>query len=489
MITLLPLLTSFIVIAFSVFFGLRFKSFHLLIFNIFYVFYSLWCPILLSLFGLSISDISPTYARDIGNINVSSLAFASTIVDYCLFALLFNLAFFLILQKSTSTTVISPLSAFGFFYINIKRIFFLSLIALFASLLLLFSSLSLQYLATLNIYNYSRLEGGLPNYNLSRILSDLSLFSTAIGIYLLLSETSSRKSPAICHSVLSHISKRSLSLYISLFSLVAFLNIFLCLILGNRSPLLFVFLFSFLLASTNVSSYRHNLKILLATILFFFVLYLIAVFRGVSFVDWSNVYNSSFGSSGFADALSSLFISSEVAAPFASLYNVYCDNTQPLFAHSFIYLLISFLPFPKSYLLDHLPNSYALYADNSLSSALDHGYTIHYVAALYLNGYEFFVYLGAIATGLAFLFFFTLSLSSRHNILLYNRFSLSLYLSSFALFASTPILLRNGPEGIKGIVISALIYPMLVVYAAFDPRRLRYQSKPTPVVLPTAPSS
>jgi oligosaccharide repeat unit polymerase len=163
----------------------------------------------------------------------------------------------------------------------------------------------------------------------------------------------------------------------------------------------------------------------------------------------------------FAYVISDLASSNESVAAHLSMYGALRKDIPLTYGSSFVWLITSAVP---SAVRAYRPQEvYEYYAD-SVGAIPGQGYTIHHATGWYLN----FGVLGLIAGAIIFGWIWST---------LYNRLEeirrprshvnrVFTVVSFFVFTANIPILVRDGPEAYKAVLVETFLIPTLILYMA-----------------------
>jgi hypothetical protein len=155
--------------------------------------------------------------------------------------------------------------------------------------------------------------------------------------------------------------------------------------------------------------------------------------------------------------LGQIFLSNEMFAAHFSLYGVCREQVQPVPGLSFRYLAAAAVP---RVLRDQRPpTTYDIYADGA-GLMPGQGYTIHQATGWYLNGGWGMLLAGGLVLGLAWGLLIRWRVRPPGSGLVVRIFSV---MGVSCWVAYLPILLRDGPELLKGMVVEGMAIPMLAV--------------------------
>lgn len=151
----------------------------------------------------------------------------------------------------------------------------------------------------------------------------------------------------------------------------------------------------------------------------------------------------------------------EAFAAHASMYGTLQKQVPLTYGASFIWLATSIIP--AVIRPDIVPIAYSHYAAHVGASA-DQGFTLHHAAGWYINFGVAGVVCGAMLFGWLWAQLFNAFGSMQA---MGSHFGRVFAATAFWTFtAYTPILVRSGPEGYKGVVVEALLIPTLLMVAA-----------------------
>jgi len=149
---------------------------------------------------------------------------------------------------------------------------------------------------------------------------------------------------------------------------------------------------------------------------------------------------------------------SESQAAHMSMYGVLSHNVDFTYGSSILYFVSSFVP--RLIWSDRPPDSYTLYTNATMVSD-EHGYNIHLATGWYLNFGLPGVIVGAILVALVWVGVFRMVLRNQEN---NSRWAVMWCCSFCFTSAFMAALMRNGPEGMKGMIVEAVIIPLVVAW-------------------------
>jgi hypothetical protein len=159
----------------------------------------------------------------------------------------------------------------------------------------------------------------------------------------------------------------------------------------------------------------------------------------------------------------------ESLAAHISLYGILLRNLDLTYGSSVLYLLASIVPrFIDS---SRPPDIYTVYVNAMGAGNESQGFTIHYAAGWYLNFGIVGVVIGAVLLSMVWAALLGLSSNAR-AVGARARVSWLCALCFSAAFA--PAIIRSGPEGLKGLLVEAILIPFVLSWLVF--RRIESRS-------------
>lgn len=313
------------------------------------------------------------------------------------------------------------------------RLIVIATVALFASVALIWGAIASAFETGVSAYAVSRGETD-QFFSLHQLFNRVGLDALAIGLGVALLER-----------------RRGVVVGYGLIALVwtLFLGI-----LGNRNELLVAAIAGYLWY-TSLGGRIPRSYMLLVGLAGFFVLRLIEATRGWGGEGIAANIGELLTSADFWNPMG-LATGSESLAAHMSLYGILSQDLEFTNGSSLLYLVNSLVPRVVS--SDRIADTYTIYA-NAVSAPEGQGFTIHYAAACYLNFGLIAVIMGAIV--LAAIWGGLLRLVQHRW-----KLGVSSYVPLLAAFcfcsAYVPIMMRGGPEGLKGLFIEAICIPYLL---------------------------
>jgi hypothetical protein len=280
-------------------------------------------------------------------------------------------------------------------------------------------------------------------FRVHQVLNRVALVPTAIGVATLFSSgpcrllTGPRRSRA----------------YVGYASVLGGMFCF-CVVLGNKNELALALFSGILFYLAN--STRPQIRRLVTCGL--------VLFTGIAFVDHARRFPideiaSNTSVAELADSVTRLVNSNEAFAAHMSLYGILSYEAPLTYGSSIQNFLASLVP--RSWWPERPPDIYSHYA-TTVRATEGQGYCIHHAAGWYLNFGILGIVLGACLLGglWASMYNNVIRAAKGRDASAWRIFSV---VGFFTFTANIPGLIRNGPEGYKGILVESLIVPVAVL--------------------------
>lgn len=291
-------------------------------------------------------------------------------------------------------------------------------------------------------------------FTVHQVLNRFALFPVAIGIAVLASGDKARYIRGV------HAAYALPAYLLTAVTLYGF-----CLSLGNKNELLFSLLSGALLYIVNSPRPRIVMPAVVGTVLLSAIAYIDFV-RGIGL---DSVWNEL----SFADcagALIRIASSNESYGAHFSLYGCLAYDIPLTYGSSVVSFICSAIP--RVLWPDRPPEIYRYYHEHV--GAIDgQGYSIHHASGWYLNFGVTGILLGAVLLG----WIWSRLYNNTYRVgLCRNRLSKIFCTISFITFsAGIPNLVRTGPDAYKGVIIDAIVIPLIaLMYASRTSATSRY---------------
>lgn len=271
--------------------------------------------------------------------------------------------------------------------------------------------------------------------------------------------------------------------YLYFYFLAAFVVEAYLLMIGNKKEIFFGGIFGILVYLKNVN-FKYNLKwlavfvVIIALPLIFndgFRSYspkfLVEVFDLSTIDEEIKIKEVSYTAFTAKNTVFRFLFSNEMFVPHFSMYGIISHDVPFTYGTSLVSLGASVVP--RVLWPNRPPGIYEYYAE-SVNATEGTGYTIHHAAAWYLNFGIIGIIIGALIIGWLWFYFYKKS-NQIENIK--NTFFRIFFIIGFSAFvAQLPILLRNGPEGYKALLVEGIVLPTLIIYFAYlMPKILKFK--------------
>jgi len=244
-----------------------------------------------------------------------------------------------------------------------------------------------------------------------------------------------------------------------------------CFVLGNKNELLFAGVVGFLFYLANSPRPR---VLLLATgaAVSIVLLGLLDLLRGVPLPSFYNAIQNVKAADLF-ESLKFVASSNEAFSAHFSMYGVLSSHTPITWGSSFVSLGAAVVP---RLLWPGRPEGVYAYYAQRVSAEPGRGYTLLHTTGWYLNFGTIGVIAGAILIGWIWARTFNAYATTRFKEPSW-RYAFRV-IAPWTFVAYLPVLLRNGIEGYKGVVLEAFLIPTMAIALAFAKKPSR-RGKPT----------
>ncbi|MDT8412029.1 MAG: hypothetical protein RQ875_06185 [Vicingaceae bacterium] len=390
---------------------------------------------------------------------------------YAFFIITIELVVLYFLSKPISTSEQIEPEQNKSIYISHKWLITICIFCVFMSLGLIVNEILIAAKTNNSIYYITRTQQG-RFFTLHQLLNQAAITALFVGMVTYISKEKA-------FYLKGTLEKKYLYLY--------FLTVFIVegylLMIGNKKEIFFGGLFGILVYLKNVN-YKINYRwlsmfiIIIALPLVFndgFRSYsptFLAEYFDLSTIDEEiDIKEVSYTAFTAKNTIFRFLFSNEMFVPHFSMYGIISHDVPFTYGTSLVSLGASVVP--RALWPNRPPGIYEYYAE-SVNATEGTGYTIHHAAAWYLNFGVIGIIIGAIIVGL--LWFYLYKKSNQIQIIK-NTFIKIFFIIGFSAFvAQLPILIRNGPEGYKALLIEGIVLPTLIIYFAYlMPKILKFK--------------
>jgi hypothetical protein len=352
-----------------------------------------------------------------------------------------------------------PVEGQGLLKISHAKLIAISIIAGALSLLIIYQDFFKAVEMGESVYAYTRFTSNIF-FTWHQILNRVALLPLAFGLAVFFSG----KNPKFV------IGERNKIYFFAYAIVLAAMSLF-CLYLGNKNELFFAFIAGFLFYLANV---RKIPVVLLA----------IAAVVGISFLGLVDKVRglppqqiaASLTVKNSMEAFVSIAASNEAFGPHFSLYGILHNNIPMNFGISIGSLIIAIIP--RFFWPSRPGGSYEVYAAG-VDATPGQGYGIHHAASWYINFGVLGVVIGAVLLASIWAFLFNgFYKANKYKSLLARIFFL---IVPWTFIAYIPIIVRSGAEVYKGVIIEAVILPVIIFYFTVVKNTARIEQNQTEI--------
>jgi hypothetical protein len=312
--------------------------------------------------------------------------------------------------------------------------------SMFASIAIVWQGILSAVQEGVSGYSTTRTDG-MPLYTLHLLCNRIGLGALAIGLGSLL------------------VVRDRLGAWLAPYLVLCAAWVAFLIVIGNRNELLMSFIAGFLLYTSQGGKLAPS-KLFALAVCGFMALRFIEATRGTGIDAVLSGAGDVLFSADFWDPLA-VATGSESLAAHISLYGILLRNLDLTYGSSVLYLLASMVP--QAISSSRPPDIYTVYVNAIGAGGASQGFNIHYAAGWYLNFGVVGVVVGAVLLALVWAALLRLSsnVSARGP---RARVSWTCALCFATAFA--PDMMRNGPEGLKGLLVEAILIPFVLSWLA-----------------------
>lgn len=327
------------------------------------------------------------------------------------------------------------------------RLFMISFVSLILSIGIVWDEILSSFSMGISAYSVTRFEVN-QYYTIHQLLNRIGLAAIAIGVGAYIVRPRGR-------------------IMLIFYLCLTLLWVLFLVIIGNRNELLFSGIAGLLWYNALGGRIAYPYVVTFG-VLGFLVLRFIEITRGRGVEDIITRIGDLLTSADFWNPLA-VIGGSESFSAHVSLYGIISRDIDLTYGSSLLYMASSLIP---RIIYDERPlDIYQIYS-HAISASQGQGFNIHYAAGWYLNFGLLGILMGAVILGWVWVGVLKYSAKRKYT----NR---NAHISSMAAFcfvsALAPVLMRGGPELLKGFIVEGALLPYLITWLALLKFRFKDQ--------------